>query len=634
MLLSIRDRLLGWVGYIILGLIIIVFALWGVQSYLGGGTLPPVAEVNGAEISQSEYQNALRVRQQQVRQIYGNNVPASEFERPEFRKSVLDSLVRNTVVSGIASKRGYEISDAMLVDRIQSEPAFQENGVFSPAKYDQALQVQRQSKLAFEKSYRNSLKVNQVGSTIASTALVPAVAIKSYSGLEQQTRSLRMVTISKAALLETADVSDAEVQTYYDENLAVFVSPEQVRVDYVLLNDAALAASIEVNDDVLRALYNQEPARFRSAQSRNVRHVLYRLGENATPEQDASVKKTAEDLYQRLTEGADFAELAAQFSQDELSASNGGDLGEIFPGDLHPALERAIFALEEGSYSAPVRTNLGYQIAKVDTIIGGEQLAFEQAKEQVEKEYRTREADVLYQEVSTELVNVSYENINLRDSGLDLEVQTSEWFSRQGGPGIAADPAVVTAAFSDRVFNLKENSDIIDLQNGSQVVMRFVGSKAPAQLPLAEVKEQITNGLKEQKSREAASAKGVELVNSLESGTTLEELAQTEQLEVVTKEALSRRARDLDPAIVTQVFRMPVPQGEAANYSTLSLVSGDQVVLALDTVNQVTGEFNEANATSLSSAYGVREVEAYFAALEKNSSISVLEENLNVSVGP
>ncbi len=633
MLLSIRDRLLGWVGYIILGLIILVFSLWGVQSYLGSGNVPPVAEVNGVEISQNQYQNALLQRQQQVRQIYGSSVPASVFESDTFKKDVLDSLVRNTVVSGIADKRGYEISDAMLVDRIQSEPAFQENGAFSSAKYDQALQVQRQSKLGFEQSFRNNLKVDQVGSSIASTALVPAAAIKSYSGLEQQTRSLRMITISKAALLETASVSDAEIQTYYDENLALFMSPEQVKVDYVLLDDAALAASVEVNDDVLRTLYEQEPASFRSSQSRNVRHILYRLSENATPEQDASVKKTAEDLYQRLTEGGDFAELATQFSQDELSAANGGDLGEIFLGDLHPNLERAIFALEEGSYTAPVRTALGYQIAKVDGILGGEQLAFEQAKAQVEKEYRAREADVLYQDASTELVNVSYENINLRESGLDLEVQTSEWFSRQGGPGIASDPAVVTAAFADRVFNQKENSDIIDLQNGSQVVMRFVDSKAPAQLPLAEVKEQIQNGLKEQKSRELAAAKGVELVNALESGSTLGALAEAEQLEVTTKEALSRRARDLDPSIITQAFRMPAPEG-AANYTTLSLRSGDQVVLALDAVNQITGEFNEANAKTLSSSYGLREVEAYFAALEKNSSVSIVEENLAVTVGP
>jgi len=164
--------------------------------------------------------------------------------------------------------------------------------------------------------------------------------------------------------------------------------------------------------------------------------------------------------------------------------------------------------------------------------------------------------------------------------------------------------------------------------------MRFVESKAPAQLPLAEVKEQIENGLKEQKSREMAAAKGVELVNSLETGTTLEDIATAEQLEVVSKEALSRRARDLDPAIITQAFRMPAPENGATNYTTLSLRTGDQVVLALDAVNQVTGEFNEANARTLSSAYGLREVEAYFDALEKNSSISVLEENLNVVVGP
>jgi len=630
MLQSFRDTIMGWVGYVIVGLIILVFTLWGVQSYLGVAASPPVADVDGIEISQFEFQNALLGRQQMLRQRLGD-IPAAQFSSPQFRQAVLDDLIRNRLITAAAEKRGYDISDKMLADRIQTEPSFQDNGVFSRAKYDQALEVQRRSKTEFEKTLRKQLQVNQVGTAISNTAFVSAADASRFAELEQQQRAMRMVRIVSAPLAEGVEVSAAEVQSYYDDNQAQFMSEEQVLLDYVQLSESELRAAVDVDESALKGLYEEAPQNFLAPESRQVRHILLKVEEGATQEQENSVKQAAEEIYARLGAGEDFASLATSLSQDDLTAEQGGVLPEVFPGDLQSALERAVFSASENGFTAPVRTGVGYQIAKIDKVLGGGQLSFEQAKDALEQEYRQREVDERFQSISVDMVSMSFENNSIAEiaDSTNLPLKKSSWITRTARTGIAADQAVAAAAFSDKVLNLGETSDVIDMRDGSQILLRLAERKAPALMSLESVKTQIEGILKNQKARDLAQQQGVDLVAKLNSGSSLEDLATADGLEITTNEQVSRRSRDLDAAVLTQLFRMPAPTPGSTAYSAVSLNNGDQVVLALDSVTAVTDvAIDEGVAARLAGGYRSREIAAFFEAMRGNARISIVEENM------
>lgn len=631
MLQSFRNTIMGPFGYFVLGLIIIVFTLWGVQSYLGGGASATVADVDGVEITQIEFENALNAQQQQIRQIY-RDVPASQFESPEFRQGVLDNLITNKLITKAAEDRGYNVSDKMLVDRIQSEPAFQENGVFSKAKYEQVLSAQRRSAASFEDTLRDQLQRTQVGGSVMNTTFLPAATLSQYSSLEQQQRKIRYLTLSNAALQEGVTVTAEETQAYYDANSTQFMSAEQVKLNYVQLSEEELRAEVDVDEVALQALYDDSPDSYRATESRQIRHILLQVNEGASQEQEQVVQKAAEEIYARLGAGEDFAELAKALSQDDLSAADGGVLPEVFRGDLHRALETAVFSASEGGFSAPVRTDVGFQIAKVDKVIGGGAQTFEEARAAVETEYRQREVDYRFQEITEELASASFED----ETGIAeiaevtrLKLQQSDWISRQARTGIAADAAIAEAAFSDGVLNLGAKSDVIDLRDGSQVVLSLAERKAPELMPLDTVRTQVENLIKDAKARELAQSIGVAMVASLQAGESFDQLAAAQSVSLETVEQVTRRSRDLDAAIVTQLFRMPTPTDGAGEYSAVTLNNGDQVVIALDSVTDApAANAAEAVAGRLTSGYSARELEAFLQAMRGNAGVKVLEENL------
>ena len=629
MLQSFRDTIMGPIGYFILALIILVFTLWGVQSYLGGGTSASIADVDGVAITELEYENALNAQQQQIRQIY-RDVPAQQFETPEFRQGVLNNLITNKLVTKAAEDRGYNVSDKMLQDRITSEPAFQENGVFSKSKYEQVISAQRRSKKSFEDTLRDQLQLTQVGGSIMNTTFLPAAAKSQYSALEQQQRNIRYLTISAAALQEGITVTPAESQAYYDENSAQFMSDEQVRLNYVQLSEADLRAEIEVDPEALRALYDEAPDSFRATEFRQIRHILLPVVADASAEQEQVVKGAAEEIYARLGAGENFAELAKALSQDDLTAANGGVLPDVYLGDLHRALEAAVFSASEGDFTAPARTDVGFQIAKVDKVIGGGVQSFEEAKADVEVEYRQRQVDERFQEITETLASMSFEddsNINDIAEATGLKLQQSDWITRQARTGIAADSAVAQAAFSDGVLNLGEKSDVIDMRDGSQIVLSLAERKSSELQSFDTVLPRVESLIKDQKARELAQNAAVDMVSALQAGTSFDQLAVDQGVSLEVAEQLTRRSRDLDAAVVTHVFRMPAATDTGAIHSAVTLNNGDQVVVALDSViSAPAGSPASSTSASLNSSYSARELEAFMKAMRENGNVRILAE--------
>lgn len=630
----IREKSKGLVGWLIIGLIAITFALFGIDQYLGGGSAPPVAKVNGAKISVKAFQQALQQRQQQLREMLGGNIPAGMLEPATLREPVLQGMIRNELLNQTVSDLGFGISDQQLAKAIKEIPAFHEGGKFSAEKYKRLLSQQRRSKAGFEAQLRNALRLEQLEDGFQGTAFLPKASLFDFASLRDQQRKIRYLLLEKSSF-NNVIVEDAEIKAYYDNNTARYMTPEQVKLEYLVLDEKILAGQVAVNEETLRRFYEDEIDRFKSPESRKTRHILLKLPEAASDVQLKEVEEKAKGLYERIKAGEGFADLAKQYSEDDLSKTQGGDLGEILPGDMSPELDKAIFSLQSDKVSMPVKTPQGFHIIRVDKILGGEQKTFEQARAGIEKEYRQREAETQLVDKSEQLLTLTYEEQGTLAPAADtlgIATQTTDWITRTGGAeALAKNPEVLKAAFSNDLLNQGRNSDVIAFADGRQIVLRIAEHKPAKPEPLEQVAEKIRQQLGDEKKRKLASDKATEIVNALQQGGGLSELAQQAGAELKQPKAITRQSRDLPAAIVSETFRMGRLASGKSSYSVLAMQNGDFAVISLDAVTDAekapTATDLEAAASVLAHSYGQRELDAVIQAMESRADIKVFREN-------
>lgn len=632
----IREKSKGLVGAIVIGLIAITFALFGIDQYLGGGSAPPVASVNGAKISSQQFQQALVQRQQQMRDMFGGNVPAGILEPETLREPVLQGMIQNELLTQATEKFGYGISDSQVADAIRNIPAFQDNGQFKADKYDRLLAQQRRSKASFEAQLRNGLRLEQFGDVFQSSVFLPARTLKDFVRLRDQTRHLQYVVLDKQAYAAEVSVDSSEIKSYYDKNTAQFMTAERVKLEYLVLDEKALAAQVSIDEQAVRDMFEKESDRFKTAESRQVRQILLKLPESKDVAAIQAVEDEANALYERIKAGEDFATLAKQYSQDDLSREQGGDLGEIFPGDIAPELENVIFSLAAGETGLPVKTQQGVYLVKVDAINGGESMTFDEARPQIEKELRERQAESELVEKSEQLLTLTYEEpgtLAPAADALGISTQTTGWITAAGGEdNLAKEPEILRAAFSNDVLKERKNSDVIGLADGRQVVVRIAEYQASEPEALEVVIDRIETLLADEKQQQLAVAKATEILNTLNEGSSeFSVLASEAGLELVNIEALGRQSSDTPPEIVNQAFKMPLPDAEGS-LTTLSLNNGNQAVLKLIAVNNPEVDSTKADdlemiTSVLGGSYGQREMEAVFKAMESRADIEVYRDN-------
>ncbi len=628
MLQSIRDKSQGLFAYIIIGLITIPFMLWGIQSYLGGGGKQVVATVNGDDITSTELQRAIQLQQRRLRAMFGTNVPPAMLEGKAMRQQVLNSLIRQRLMAQYSRSAGFRASDRQVVEKIQSEPAFQVDGKFSAERYDQLLKAQRMNKAGYEHDVRLQLQHDQFRQALADSAFLPPGMGKRYLALEQQQRDVAYVLIDPASFEDRVKVSEEEVQEYYKKHSREFLTDERVKLDYVVLDEKSLAKQVDVSDEALRKLYEEERDAYATPETRKASHIVIKLPANATDDQVEQAKAKARALLSQLEEGASFESLAKEHSDDKLSAKNGGNLGFIAPGDMDPVFEKTLFGLEVGKVSQPVRTAQGIELIKLLEIKPRKQQSFEEAKAAVEKEYRAREASRIAVDKTEQLVTVSYESPDSLDPVADatgLKIQSTDWLTRKQATGIARDPKVLAAAFSQTVLD-GHNSDVIELADGRQIVVRVKEHEAAQPKPLAEVHDEIVARIKHDKARKLARQAGESKLAELRSGATLESVAKALGTDVKKPGLVDRRSKQVAGDVLDLLFKMPAPSKGKPSFDGHVLSDGSYVLLEVDQVKTPKIELTDSDRVRLSgveAGYKQREFDAVYRAIESRAKVSV-----------
>lgn len=634
MLQSIRDKASGWLAYVIIGLIAIPFALWGLGEYFGGAGPLVAAEVNGQEIPVRVVQQETRVQRDQIARAFGGQIPPETFDERAFRNAALESLIQRELLRQAAEEAGFRASAPGVIREIRVIPAFRDNGQFSPERYRTVLEAQRISPGEFERDIAQSIVLSHVQQAIDASGDLPTQDVAEYARLRNQVR-LASWKILAAADFDRPDIVDQEaVERYYNENPERFTTPERLQVAYLRLDPALLEADIDVRDEEVREHYEVNIQRYAEPELRSVRQLL--ITGNA---EDAEGR--IRELRARLDAGAEFGELAREFSEDSLSASRGGDLGRIARGDLDPVLETVIFSLPEGLISQPVETRLGWHVIEVTAIEPSRAQPFEEVREGVERDLRDRRAEQRQIQILDNLLSQTFENPDslapaARATGLDIRV--SDWFTRESGEGIAALRPVRETAFSSAVRNDGRNSEAVDLPDGSTLVLRLEQRQEPSLRPIDEVAAEIRELLRRDAAAQAAREQGESLAAQLRAGADVVDLAESDPDGWTRSVAVNRMTGpegdvDVPPGLTVSLFRMPAPDSATGPaIDTVRLANGDFAVVVLESVETVTLDDDPEQlrqvADDLQMAYADAELEAYMAWLESEAEIQRYLENL------
>lgn len=524
---TIRDHKKFLMGFLLI-LIIPSFVLFGIEGYSRfneGG--PPVATVDGKKITRMEWDRFHQEESQRVRQAMPQ-IDAKLLDSEEARYATLERLVRQRVIAAAATQAHLYASDARLASYLQQDPAIaglrKPDGTLDVEAYRQLLARQGMTPEGFEASVRSELSQRQVIEGVSGAAFTPrGVAKVSLNAFFEQ-RQVRVLPFSAADQIGRVKVSDADVETFHKENPQLFQAPEQVDIEYLVLDAAALERSVSLNEADVRAYYEQNAQRLSGDEQRRASHILLSVPAGASAADKEAVKAKAQALLEQVRKDPQkFAELAKANSQDPGSAEQGGDLDFFARGAMVKPFEDAVFALKKGDIAELVETEFGFHIIRLTDIKAPPRRSFEEMRAGIEADLRKQQAQRLFAESADTFSNTVYEQADSLQPAADrlkLTVQTAKGLTRQGNgrAGVLSNPRLLEAVFSTDAINGKRNIEAVETGANQLVSARVVQHRPARTLELAEVREQATNALRARRAGEMARAEGEKRLKELQGG--------------------------------------------------------------------------------------------------------------------
>lgn len=626
MLQDLRENSQGVIAKVIIGFIVAIFALTGVEWLIGGFiSSPPVAEINGEEITEAQ----LQFNTQNLLASLGG----ADIDQELLEQIALNQLIEETVLKQSADRAGMIVSSDRVDRAIIENPSFQINGVFDSDLAVRTMASQGYNIPLYRQALSQSMLLGQIANAYSASNFITDSELESIAELTQQTRDFRYVSVTMGTRTLGNAISQEEIQRYYDENPAEFTQEESVNVNYVVLDRNVIADEIQVDEAEIRAQYDAQRADFEGSSEKRASHILFEVGGTMD---EAAAMDLAATARQRLLDGEDFGAVALELSSDTVSAEEGGDIGytdgSAFPQPIEAALET--LALDE--ISEPVVTEFGVHVVKLTEDAENVYQAFEEISDRIERELKSAEVDLLFAERIEDMSNLAFETGDLItiSEQLGLEIQSADSVPRAGSSGLFANQALVTAAFSDEVMLEGNNSDVIEIGDNQAVVLRVQQFNESAVLPLDDVMGEISVILRTQMEREAVQSLGEELLIAAEEGGDVDALLADNELEWLDAENISRNDFSVNREVIDHVFTMAAPESEPV-VSSVSLANGTFVLVELNQVNP--GEFSaipepDRNrlVDSLQSDLGVSDYQSFLVSLREGSDISaaMLEEEL------
>lgn len=553
MLEALRKHTQGWMAKIILALIVVPFALFGIDSYLNqAGGQVAVAKVDGQKISLQEYSNAVENARNYM-QSQGQKVDTALLESPAFKQSVLEGIITRRLIEGAIHDYRFKISDEQLSQHILGMPEFQSNGKFSEETYNQLLTQNKLTPAKFEQSVRKDLAVQQVRDGLSNLVFMPKKVAEQSLMSEFEQREVSVTEIKDADFMNQVTVTPEQVQAYYNQHKTKFIAPAKVKLQFALLSAAGLMGQVSVTDQEVKQYYDENAAKFQGDEQRQASHILIGVNGSATPTEKAAAKEKAESILKQVKANPkSFEKLAIEFSQDTGSASKGGDLGSFGRGAMVKPFEDAAFSMKVGDISDLVESEFGYHIIKL-TGITGESSDFDSMKLKIKAELLFQKAQAKYAELADDFGNTVYEQSGSLEPAakkFNLQLQSSPAMSKEEVAKFFKSDRFASLAFSDDVLKDKRNTEAVEVSPNNLVSARVIEYSPEAPRSFDEVKAGIEGLLKAEAADKLVQKKGEALLADLKAGKA----ANAEWITPVTVDR--RNAQGLSDGVMRNVFKV------------------------------------------------------------------------------
>lgn len=627
MLQQMREHARGIFGWIIIGAIVLVLSIFGFGALnFFVSSEPVVATVGEAEITQSRYLSLVERQRRQTLAQLGPDADPSLVDEDALRRNVLEGLVQRTLLLEGARSSGMGAPSPALDEIILETPEFQIDGRFDADRFRLVLASAGLSPAAYRTALGEDLLVNQLAVAVGESGFVTDEELDAIARLSRQERDIAWLSFTAADYVDSIEVDDVEVREYYEANSASYRAPEQLTVQFLRLELDALAAEEEVTEAAIEEAYAAEVVAFEGQEQRRSSHILLAVDEDRD---EAAAIALASELRERVLAGEDFAALAEEYSDDPGSASRGGDLGSAVRGTFVPPFEQALFALEEGALSEPVVSQFGVHLIRLEDVSRTDPPSLARLRPSLEQRIRERAARERFDAMRAELETLAYEAPDLAEpaEALDLEIMTAGPFTRDGGEGDFAVPAIVDAAYSDEVLAAGYNSLVLEPRDDVALVLRVLEHEPERLRGFEEVVDRAREDLVAERATARAERDADAVLERLREGAAVTAVAAEFGREWTRKEAMTREDRETPRPVVDEAFSLARPdEGERA-IGRAELAAGGVAVLTVTAVRPgdlaALTEFERTQLEQLlQRRQGATEFDAFRAALRRDLGVT------------
>lgn len=623
-----RNLLRGWVGKALLALIILPFAIVGIEGvFTGGGRNKPAIEINGHEISKAEFDQAVENRRQQLLERMGEGVDPAMITAEMVKPATEKALIQRQLIIEAAETEGLYVPPETVKSYVRSLPQFHDDkGVFSQEKLERFLAQAGFSSARIFNEVSADMVTEQLQGGISESAFAIPQDVTRILELDKQTRDIDVVVIKPESFKASISLSDDDIKAFYEKNAGDFRSDEKVQVEYLHFTQADFVdGSAAISDEQISARMAEKIEKAKQNERRRAAHVLIEVGDKRS---DEEAKALAETVLKDAKEGKAFDALAKEKSDDFASAKSGGDLGFAAKGVYDPAFEEALFSLTSvDELSGVVKTEFGYHVIKLLGIESPEVPKADENRDAIIAELRQEQAKEKMTLAVDELNRLGFESgdLSVISEQYKKKVEVSDWLTRRGGEGLFANAKVKDAAFSDATIQEQRNSDVIELDDGSLIMLHLKAHEAPRQLSLDEVKGKVSQRLLAEKAREKAKATADEILTKLKAGEDRTAVVTAANLSWEKNTAVERTAAKPARQVVQKAFELPKP--DQGKYSNAQVDGPSGEIMLISVSNVATKVFDRTDAEkqqfSKGLAYrnGAMEMEGFVASLQEKAEI-------------
>jgi peptidyl-prolyl cis-trans isomerase D len=613
---------------IILALILVPFALFGIDSYLNqAGNNLSIAKVNGYKIALPEYNRAIENVRNRI-MSEGKKVDPAMFDSFEFKESVIDGLITKQLLNNDIKKSKFKITDQQLSQYIIGMPEFQKDGKFSQEIYDKVLQNNQLTPKKFEESIRNDLLIQQVRDGLQKLTFIPPSNLEETLKATSQQREISIAEFKTKEYMAKANIAEKDMQAFYDQNKSKFLAPEQVKAEFVVFSLANILPTINVTEDEIKSFYKTNADKYQNQQQREASHILIAASKNAPPAEKAKAKAKAEDILNQIRKSPkQFEELATKYSQDPESAKKGGDLGAFGRGMMVKPFDDAVFSMKVNEISNIVESDFGYHIIKLTKVIG-EGGGFDSMRPQIKAELIYQKGQEKFAALAEEFSNKVYEQSSSLDAvskKFNLPIQKTDWISRNDSDKFFKNETLMSALYSKESIKDRRNTEAIEVTPNNLISARVVDYKAQSTKPFVDVKKNIEDYLKFESAKKTVAKEGEAVLKSL---------ADTSQKINWQPSALVDRknTKDFSDAVINHAYKMPTDK--LPSYSGFMDGNNGYIIVKVNKVafpNDSNEENKKAFASDYSEALSAEYLSAYLKGLKAKASVSVNQKFFETS---